>query len=183
VLPTLPPLVTSVSHNPHCAACLLARHAPSRYVSVALPLRLAPSRSLGATPCVGARSWVRGHRVRLSLCCVARVLPYTLFAVGGHSSSCALRYTTLCGLACPRAVPTTSLSVPRLRVCAPQLVHAAPCVDLGASPPCGRAHRTWALSSYLQVGFHHQVSTTHQGRPLALVPARGPNTLPYAKGI
>lgn len=179
-MPTLPPLVTSVSRTPHCAACLLASHAPARYVSIALPLRLAPSRR--------ARSWVRVHRVRLSLGCDVRVLPCTLSVVGGHSSPCALRHTTSCGLACPRVVPATSLSVPRLRVCAPracapQLVHASPCVDLGFSPPCGSSRRTWALSSYLQVGFLPSSEHNPSGAPVGLVPARGPDTLPYAKGI
>jgi len=116
------------------------------------------------------------------------VVMCTLSAVGGHSSSCALRYTTSCGLACPRVVPATSLSVPRLRACAPracapQLMHASPCVDLGDSPPCGSACRTWALSSYLQVDFSPSSEHNPSGAPVGLVPARGPDTLPYAKGI
>ena len=188
MLPTLPPLLTSTSHIPHCAACSLARHAPAHCVSVALPLCLASSRRPGATPCVRARSWVRVHRVRLSLHCDLRILPCMLSAVGGHSSSCALQYTMSCGLECPRVVPATSLSMPRLRVCAPracapQLMHATPCVNLGTSPPCGCARPLGHSHRTSKSAFRHQVSTTHQGRPLALVPARGPHTLPYAKGI
>jgi len=177
-----------MSHTPHCAAYSLALHAPTHYVLVALPLRLASSRRLGATPCVQARSWARVHRVRLSLRCDVRVLACTLSTVGGHSSSCALWYTTSCGLECPRVVPATSLSMPHLplcapRACTPQLVHAAPGVDLGTSPLCGRTRPLGHSHRTSKTVFRHKVSTTHQGRLLALVPARGPDTLPYAKGI
>lgn len=133
----------------------------------------------GATPCVGARSWVRVHRVRLSLRCDVRVLPCTLSAVGGHSSSCALRYTTSCGLACPLHLSRCRAFVRApLNLCTLPLVSTwAPLLHAGALVALGHSHRT------SKSVFRHQVSTTHQGRPLALVPARGPDTLPYAKGI
>lgn len=142
----------------------------------------------GATPCVRARSWVRVHRVRLSLRCDVRVLPCTLSAVGGtllHVPfdiprrvgwralvSCPLHLSRCPAFVCARLglAPLNSCTLPLVSTWAP-LLHAGALVALGHS------HRT------SKSVFRHQVSTTHQGRPLALVPARGPDTLPYAKGI
>lgn len=82
-----------------------------------------------------------------------------------HLSRCPAFVRARLGLA-----PLNSCTLPLVSTWAP-LLHAGALIALGHS------HRT------SKSVFRHQVSTTHQGRPLALVPARGPDTLPYVKGI